>query len=150
MTMTMTVLILKTAPSGTWKKYMNSWTIQNILQLNNKSTKKAMLRCIKPLLGEAINMSALIMDLEGISDLQCVWILPRSHIVDIGRYQLSISTFGIFLLGCSLPVRPHPALRGMHACNAIALDLDLAEDSKHSMNVWYLYTEGCFFFLFFF
>ena len=39
-----------------------------------------------------------------------------SHIVDIGRYQLSISTFWIFLLARSLPIRPHPALHGMHAC----------------------------------
>ena len=36
-------------------------------------------------------------------------------------YKLSISTFGIFLLGRSLPVRPDPTLRGMHACNAIYL-----------------------------
>ena len=27
------------------------------------------------------------------------------------------------LLERSLPVRPHPALRGMHACNAIALSI---------------------------
>ena len=36
-------------------------------------------------------------------------------------YKLSISTFGIFLFGRSLPVRPDPTLRGMHACNAIYL-----------------------------
>ena len=61
-----------------------------------------------------------------------------SHIVDIGRYQLSISTFRIFLLARLLPVRPHPALRGMHACMQWSRFIYLAEDSKHSMNFWYI------------
>ena len=64
-----------------------------------------------------------------------------SHIVDIGRYQLLISTFWIFLLERSLRVRPHRVLRGMQ-CNRPSY---LAEDSKHSMNFWYRYTEGRFF-----
>ena len=69
-----------------------------------------------------------------------------SHIVDIGRYQLSISTFGIFLLARLLPVRPHPALRSMHACNAVALSISqrtastawISDISLHRRPILYL------------
>ena len=39
MTMTMTILFLKTAPSGAWKKYMNNNT-KSSYRYNNKSTTK--------------------------------------------------------------------------------------------------------------
>ena len=47
--------------------------------------------------------------------------LSTDDIVDIGWYQLSISTFGMFLLARSLLVRLHPVLRGMHAMQSLYL-----------------------------
>ena len=79
-----------------------------------------------------------------------------SHIVDIGRYQLSLSTFGIFLLERSLPVRPHPALRCMHACNAIALSRSCrGQQAQHDFLIslhrrpilFFLFSSSSFYFI---
>ena len=68
-----------------------------------------------------------------------------SHLINIGRYQLSISTFGIYLLERSFSGQA-VSRAARHACMQCNRSIYLAEDSKHSINFWYCYTEDWFYY----